>query len=54
MNVSAYFSARASVAKKVQSFYAIHSFSNLCREHKGEFSDEDILKQGASIEDRSI
>ena len=23
--------------KKVQSFYAIHSFSNLCREHKGVF-----------------
>ena len=47
MNVSAF-------AKKVQSFYAIHSFSNLCREHKGEFSDDDLLKQGASFEDRSI
>ena len=25
-------------------------FPNLCREHKGEFSDDDILKQGAAIE----
>ena len=44
----------ASDAKKTQSFYALHSFSNLCLEHNGEFSDDDILKQGASIDDRSI